>query len=270
MELDERLALARDSGTPPVTLTELSKDPSVEVRVVVAGRPDAQADVLRTLTRDSDRGVRQAVARNPATSRANLLRLVGDDDRWVRWAVAGNPGCDAQVRQAMVRTDDKELRGLLAESPDLEVELAAELTADRSPEVRERLATNTRHPEIIATLLNDRTVRVRKGLAVNPQTTPDQRHQLATDSAVDVRVALVRAVDLADADLTALVDDRSADVRHSLALSARTPEHIRQALEKDADETVAQAARGSRRSRATVPARRGPKRFVTGPKRPQP
>jgi hypothetical protein len=267
VEHDERLALAYDPGTPRMTLIELAGDPSSQVRAVVAGRTDAPAQALRPLARDFDRDVREAVARNPSSSRGNLLRLVADADRWVRWAVAGNPGCDEQVRRAMATAGDKELRGLLAELPELEPELAEALLDDRSPEVRERLATHTQHPAVITALLADRTVRVRKGLALNQRTTAEQRHALALDTAVDVRSALVRAVELDEADLWLLTRDRSAEVRLALATSARTPAKIRQALEDDPDEKVAAEARRARQAPAARPARRGPNRFITGPRR---
>ena len=266
--IDARLALAHDPTTGPDALYTLASDPSVQIRTVVAARPDAPATALRPLTRDRDRAVRAAVAANPATSVGNLLRLVADADRWVRWAVAGNPACDLSVRRIMARTPDKELRGLLAEQPALEPELSEVLIADPSPEVRERLASHTDDPEVIEALLADRTVRVRKGLAVNVLTSAEQRHALARDSSPDVRSALVRAVELAEADLLELVNDRSVEVRRSLATSTLTPPHIRRALESDSDETVATDAQGfnqrpSARAAARPP-RPGHRRFVTG------
>ena len=252
-DIDARISLAQDPTTDPATLYELASDSSTHVRAAVAARPDAPAEALRPLARDRDRTVREAVARNPATSQGNLLRLVGDADRWVRWAVAGNPSCDARVRQVMVKAQDKELRGLLAEMPALEPELSAALINDASPEVRERLASHTDDQDVITALLRDRTVRVRKGLAINEFTTAEQRHALAQDSSPDVRAALVRAVRLDEADLQALLSDRSVEVRRSMATSAVTPPHIRQALENDADEAVAEDARQYRGAPATAP-----------------
>jgi hypothetical protein len=264
-DIDARIALAQDRSTTPTELYELASDPSAQVRAAVAARPEAPAEALRPLTRDRDRTVREAVAKNPSTSPGNLLRLVSDQDRWVRWAVATNPACDARVRQVMVKAQDKELRGLLAEMRELEPELAAILIDDTSPEVRERLASHTHDPEIISALLRDRTVRVRKGLAVNERTTAEQRHLLAQDSSPDVRATLVRALELDEADLRSLLDDRSVEVRRSMATSAVTPQHIRQALENDSDETVADDARGHRRSQAaTKPARNGGHRPAIG------
>ncbi|MFI5925812.1 hypothetical protein ACIA3K_07465 [Micromonospora sp. NPDC051543] len=256
---DARLALAQDPATPQMTLIDLASDASVTVRKAVAARPDAPAQALRTLTRDHDRQVREAVARNPATSIGNLLRLVKDADRWVRWAVAGNPACDESVRRVMVATPDKELRGLLAETRDLEPHLAAELVEDASPEVRERLATHTHDPEVVVALLADRTVRVRKGLARNPQTTAAQRSALARDPAVDVRAALVRALELGEADLAVLVDDRAVQVRLAMATSELIPSHVRQALENDPDEMVAAAARDHRPGAGSSPVVRAPR-----------
>jgi hypothetical protein len=251
-DIDARVWLAQDRTTAPAELYELAADSSAQVRAAVAARPDAPAEALRPLARDRDRTVREAVARNPATSPGNLLRLVGDADRWVRWAVAANPACDARVRQAMVKAQDKELRGLLAEMRALEPELAAILVDDPSPEVRERLASHTHDPDVISVLLRDRTVRVRKGLAINERTSAEQRHLLAQDSSPDVRAALVRAVELAEADLRSMLDDRSVEVRRSMATSAVIPHHIRQALENDDDETVADDARRYRGSRSTA------------------
>jgi hypothetical protein len=266
-DIDARIALAQDRATAPTQLYELASDPSVRVRAAVAARPDAPAEALRPLTRDRDRDVREAVARNPSTSPGNLLRLVRDPDRWVRWAVATNPGCDARVRQAMVKAQDKELRGLLAETRALEPELAAILIDDASPEVRERLASHTHDPDVIATMLRDRTVRVRKGVAVNERTTAEQRHQLAQDSSPDVRATLVRALKLDEADLESLLHDRSVEVRRSMATSTVIPQHIRQALENDDDETVADDARRHRPSQsagAPAPAPRGGHRQAVG------
>ncbi|GAA2563488.1 hypothetical protein GCM10010435_39460 [Winogradskya consettensis] len=242
-DIDTRVSLAQDRKTAPAVLYELASDPSALVRAAVAARPDAPAEALRPLARDRDRNVREKVARNPSASQHNLLRLLGDNDRWVRWAVATNPACDNRLRNTMVKADDKELRGLLAERPELESDIAAILVKDVSPEVRERLGAHTQDPTVIATLLQDKTVRVRKGVAVNPRTTAEQRHILAGDFSPDVRAALVRALELDEADLQTLLTDRSVEVRRSLATSDRTPAHIRQALTGDPDETVAEDAR---------------------------
>ncbi|MCM0673446.1 hypothetical protein NCC78_01730 [Micromonospora phytophila] len=269
---DARLASALDPATPQMTLIDLASDPSAVVRKVVADRTDAPAQALRPLTRDHDRQVREAVARNPSASVGNLLRLVKDDDRWVRWAVAGNPACDESVRRVMSEASDKELRGLLAEMRELEPELAARLIDDVSPEVRERLATHTHDPDVITALMADRTARVRKGLARNPRTTAEQRSALAQDPVVDVRCALVRAVELDEADLERLVDDRSVQVRLAMATSELIPPHIREALGRDPDETVAAAARdfrpGSGKSPVVRAPRVGHRRSGTGPGRP--
>ncbi|MFF3868133.1 hypothetical protein [Micromonospora sp. NPDC001898] len=268
---DARLALAQDPATPQMTLFELASDPSAVVRKAVAARADAPAQALRPLTRDYDRQVREAVARNPSASVGNLLRLVKDDDRWVRWAVAGNPACDESVRRVMSEASDKELRGLLAETRELEPELAARLIDDVSPEVRERLATHTHDPDVITALMADRTARVRKGVARNPRTTAEQRSALAQDPVVDVRAALVRSVELAEADLEHLVDDRSVQVRLAMATSEFTPPHIRQALGRDPDAMVADAARDFRPASGSSPVVRAPRighrRSGTGPGR---
>ncbi|WP_406079398.1 hypothetical protein [Micromonospora sp. NBC_00858] len=269
---DARLALAQDPATPQMTLFDLASDPSPVVRKAVAVRIDAPAQALRPLTRDPDRDVREAVARNPSTSIANLLRLVKDADRWVRWAVAGNPACDESVRRVMSEAPDKELRGLLAETRELEPELATKLIDDVSPEVRERLATHSHDPDVITALLADRTVRVRKGVARNPRTTAEQRRALAQDPVVDVRAALVRAVELDEADLELLVDDRSVQVRLAMAKSEVIPAHIRYALERDPDDTVASAARdfrpGSGNSSVVRAPRVGHRPSGTAPGRP--
>jgi hypothetical protein len=251
-DIDARVSIAQDSTTAPETLFELASDSSPRVRAAVAARADAPAEALRPLARDRDRTVRETVAKNPATSQGNLLRLLGDADRWVRWAVATNPACDARVRHLMSKAQDKELRGLLAEMPALEPELAAILIDDVSPEVRERLASHTSDPDVISALLRDRTVRVRKGLAVNKRTTAEHRHILAQDSSPDVRAVLVRALELAETDLRSLLDDRSVDVRRSMATSSVVPQHIRQELENDADEAVAEDARRSQRSQVAA------------------
>lgn len=270
--VDARLALANNPATPQMALYELASDPSALVRKAVAARTDAPAQALRPLARDHDRNVREAVARNPATSVGNLLRLVKDADRWVRWAVAGNPACDESVRQVMAQAPDKELRGLLAESRTLEPELAAALIDDVSPEVRERLAAHTQDPEVITALLADRTARVRKGLTRNTRTSAEQRGVLARDPVVDIRAALVRTLELDEADLEQLVDDRSVQVRLAMATSDLVPPHIRRAMEDDPDESVASAARDYRRTPTGSPVVRAPRvghrRSGTGPGRP--
>ncbi|MFC6018239.1 hypothetical protein ACFP2T_18770 [Plantactinospora solaniradicis] len=269
---DTRLALAQDPATPQMALFDLASDPSAVVRKAVAARTDAPAQALRPLTRDHDRQVREAVARNPSTSVGNLLRLVKDADRWIRWAVAGNPACDYSVRRVMSEAPDKELRGLLAETRELEPDLAARLVDDVSPEVRERLATHTHDPDVITALMADRTARVRKGVARNPRTTPEQRGALAQDPVVDVRAALVRAVELGEAELRDLVDDRSVQVRLAMATSEVVPPHIRQALRDDPDDTVAAAARDFRPASGGSPVVRAPRvghrRSGTRPGRP--
>lgn len=257
--VDARLARAQDPAATHLTLIDLAADPSPVVRKAVAARTDAPAQALRPLARDHDRQVREAVARNPSASVGNLLRLVKDADRWVRWAVAGNPACDESVRRVMAEASDKELRGLLAECRELEPHLAARLVDDVSPEVRERLATHTHDADVITALMADRTARVRKGLARNPRTTAEQRRTLAQDPVVDVRAALVRAVELDEAELQRLVHDRSAQVRLAMATSTLVPPHIRQALGRDPDEMVAGAARDFRPASGNSPVVRPPR-----------
>jgi hypothetical protein len=163
----------------------------------------------------------------------------------------------------MTKAQDKELRGLAAEMADLEPEMAKLLISDASPEVRERLASHTQDAEVISALLRDRTVRVRKGLAVNQRTNPEQRHQLAEDSSPDVRAALVRAVALDESDLRAMLNDRSVDVRRALATSEFTPAEIRQELEKDEDEAVAEDARRLRGAEVPATPRVGHQRPIS-------
>ena len=96
-------------------------------------------------------------------------------------------------------------------------------------------------------------------MARNPRTTAAQRSALAADPVVDVRAALVRAVELDEADLARLVDDRSVQVRLAMATSEVVPPHIRQALTRDADEMVASAARDFRPGAGNASAVRAPR-----------
>lgn len=140
-----------------------------------------------------------------------------------------------------------------------------------SPEARERLATHTYDLDVIAALLVDRTVRVRKGVARNLRTIAEQRSVLAQGPVVDVRVVLVRAVELAEADLERLVDDRSVQVRLAMATSEVVPPHIRWALGADSDDMVDSAAREFRPASGSSSVVRAPRvghrRSGTGPGR---
>ena len=96
-----------------------------------------------------------------------------------------------------------------------------------SPEARDRLATHTYDLDVIAALLVDRTVRVRKGVARSLRTIAEQRSVLAQGPVVDVRVVLVRAAELAEGGLERLVDDRSVQVRLATATSEVVPPQIK-------------------------------------------
>jgi len=243
-----RVAAASHPRATAELLSTLARDPSRNVRRVVAARPGTPPVALQALAADPDRGTREAVAANTATPSDVLISLLSDSDFAVRWCVVMNPAADLRVRRAMCASPDEDVRFVLAQLLGLPAEIIELLARDPAKQVRESLAESTDDPAVLQALLNDSEPGVRGCAAGNKGTTAAQRRQLVRDPVARVRAAVVHGVaihgwDIPEEDLLLLARDRSALVRFWVAALPGSTRPVYRILAEDPAEEIATAAR---------------------------
>ena len=70
--------------TDPARLSELARNPDVQVRRILADNPQLSDEDIQFLLADEDWGVRMCIARNPRLTRTQIMELVVDENDSVR------------------------------------------------------------------------------------------------------------------------------------------------------------------------------------------
>jgi hypothetical protein len=91
LSLEDRKELARNSNTPPETLTILARDVNGDVRYWVARNRNTPPEALTILAQDESWYVRYRLAGNPNTPPETLTLLALDGDDIVRSLATQNP-----------------------------------------------------------------------------------------------------------------------------------------------------------------------------------
>jgi len=117
------LKVAQYKDTPPEILRLLAAtagtgDEAKVVRLMIAGNPNAPADVLRQLARNEDHEVRRFVGVNDNTPVDSLRELATDEDTEVRSIVAAHRSTPPEVLDRLGRDHYLLVRDNVAANPN--------------------------------------------------------------------------------------------------------------------------------------------------------
>jgi hypothetical protein len=192
-------------------------------RVVLAGADHLDRSLAVQLAEDPEPGVRQALAGNRALALPVVAALAEDPVDAVRQAIAHRRPLDPTVQRVLSVDPVDKVRIAMAsigewhmgwgtadreEMGRLDVGAQRRLAADRSPEVRERIARHARlDPQAQRLLVGDPVVDVRWALAGNPVLLAELQPALAVDPNWLVRSRLLGNSALSREGVRVFVED---------------------------------------------------------------
>ncbi len=200
-----RAALARNGNLGAPAQLLLARDPSAEVRRVLAEHPNLISAALQCLSTDVEE-VQASLAGNRHLSSAPLqMSLSQHESKSVRTALAGNPALHTEIQARLLKDDSHEVREALAENSGIDESFLEVLMRDENETVRERL------------------------VGWNKSVAHDVQRHLAKDPNSDVRKNLARTADLLEDVQQQLANDEP-EVRQILAQNAGLSPEIQQRL----------------------------------------
>ena len=249
--------------------TQMARHPDVRfAQLAVASNPSAPPAALSELVDAEHPEIRELVALNPSTPAQALGRLAGTRNyyNWPETRICLRVLQNKNTPPALLkRVADAHLPALARDRdgtkhPD-EVSFGSVTWAVIHPkmprrgltEVQRRIQSDTaeretvlaaalRHPnsapKMLKRLANDRSHKVRAGIAMNPKASADLLARLAADRHRSVRAAVAGHPGALPDTLQALADDVTAHVRVAVARNEATPEPVLDQLTRDADPAV--------------------------------
>lgn len=176
------------------------------LRLVNSSKP-LTMDSQYTLINDPHPEIRYKLALRSDTSDA-ILRVLQNDSKKVQRAIANNPN----IKQLISRI----------ETSSMDLYEQERLAHHWNPSVRMALAKSfNTSSSILETMVFDEESRIRRVLAMNPQTPNRTLLQLVNDPSVSVRIKLIDRLDLNDEILMILLKDKSNKVIRQLLLKFR-------------------------------------------------
>ncbi|OUM23848.1 AAA family ATPase [Pseudomonas putida] len=218
-EVRECLARNGNLGAPAQLL--LARDPSAEVRRVLAAQPSLTSAALQCLTSDVDT-VQASLAGNEHLGSSLLqMGLCQHPSEAVRISLAGNSSLNATVQAQLVKDTSAKVREALANNKNLDESLLEPMMRDEDDDVRERLV---RWRDVVA---------------------PVVQHHLATDPNVAIRRYLARAENLLD-DVQLLLASDQPEVQEALAGNAALVTEVQQRLLERGDAELLRELAGNK------------------------
>lgn len=181
--VDVRKTLASNSNLCAPAQLLLARDPSTEVRCVLAAQPNLTSAVLQCLTSDVDI-VQVSLAGNEHLGSALLqMGLCQHPYEPVRVALAGNLSLDATVQTRLLKDQSARVREALANNTNLDESLLETVMQDENDDVRERLVRwrSAVAPSVQRHLAKDPNVAIRRYLAEAEDLLADVQQMLASD-----------------------------------------------------------------------------------------
>jgi len=249
-----RAKVASSCRTSPEVLAVLADDESRLVRIAVVNNPNLSLSLLTGRAHDNEPAVRAQVATKVQLSSDVLALLLRDDDRTVRSAAYNNPSTRNEDKEELDAEQDRAWRASAPKRADLE-----EMVANNDSEIRIQVALDSRTPPDILLMLGGerRSVRVRRAVASNPNSSAQILNSLATDADAEVRQSVAFNVSTPDEVLRELAD-RSIDLAILVALNPGVTTGTLDILSKDSDHLARFVAKSVRFERfALVEAKQG-------------
>lgn len=235
LELELRIAIAKQSTTAPVILDQLASDNHETVRKAIAANSNTATATLEKLAIDRVLEVRMAVVKNPKAS-AHALNILADDVyEKVRKAVLRHPNLSGdalfKLRKIIPTYNLESQLSKAAQNSSTSVEILKQMAQQQEWRVRAGVAKNPNVPiELLAELAMDSVGYVRQAVAEHPKTPPEvlfkmllgrepEPHPILSD-----RIGLHRnAINNADLIIAPLIDANNVDVQVKIASNPNLP-----------------------------------------------
>lgn len=206
LSIEERIALAQSINASEYELDLLARDVQCEVRCHAAQNPKCPTMTLADIAKDKSRDVRLSVAANPNV-RVTLLTemLISESDVQVQNTIY--KAIQAQDNYRFIRSD-------LAGKPNIPGSILALLGADHDHGVREWAAAHPNCPgDIMLTLSTDHHWGVRVAVAANPICSASILSSVSNDHNEDVRAMAAGNPNCPTLSLIRLSNDVDSETR---------------------------------------------------------
>jgi hypothetical protein len=247
-----RSGVASNKKTSSQILHRLSNDVDEEVRSSVAGNSSAPLDVIQNLFSDNEKNVKVELAKNLKAPKSILLNLAAENDPEISLSLASNPNIPIQLLNKFIQGEG----GGLFNSCDLLINSFSNpiLNSDKLEES-----------------VNNENLCIRKGIALNPNTSQKCLDILSKDKKKSVRNAVAQNIRTESTILeyivkteedgwlptprdcafsnpnmsTQLMKDyykiEDDEIRANIAMNPSSPESVLNSLYKNNDKTISKA-----------------------------
>lgn len=225
-----RETLAREQTANVEWLESLALDPSVGVRVAVAGNPNTPPASFVSLSKDSDLDVVQAVAealRCGHISPGALDAVAMSPHTKIRVAVAAMSGLSQETLRLLVQDSEESVR--LAAARNGHTSVAALIAVIATDDLNKKYGIGQTSVAALCALARDETLAV------------DSLHALAQSPFAEVRLSVVKNAAVSKAILANLTRDNCPQVREAVGAHCDTPKEGLMALTNDASAEVRRA-----------------------------
>ena len=148
-----RKAVAQNSSTPREILKQLLSDNAIAVRLAIAKNPDTPSEILNMLADDPYEKVRKALIKNPnipGDAVFKLRKLLGYSLESYLQKIAKEPTTSPQILAQLAKEDKRQIRNYVAQNLNTPIEILEQLAGDKSPYVRRSAAKNPNSTEEVA------------------------------------------------------------------------------------------------------------------------
>lgn len=225
-----RATLASDEMATAEWLESLALDPSVEVRVAVAGNPNTPPASFVSLSKDSDLDVAQAVSEalhRGDVPPAALDAVAMSPHTKIRVAVAAMSGLSQETLRVLVQDSEESVR--LSAARNGYTAVAALVAVIATDDLNKKYGIGRASVAALCAVAQDETLTV------------ESLHALAQSPFAEVRLSVVQNVAVSKAILANLTRDESPQVREAVGANCETPKEGLQALAHDASAAVRRA-----------------------------
>ncbi len=203
-----RLSVAENQSTPESILEILSKDKDSLVRCRVALNTSTPPDLLEIFSYSKDSDLRQSVAKNPSTPVTILETLAKDEDCRVLKCVAENPSTPVALLRALALIKDGSVLSCIAKNFRTPTDVLEKIASQNDANVLVEVANNPNTPlAALLPLTVSKAMSVRKALASHAHRTEEICRNLWRDPSDDIRLRVLRNVELDQATLDELAVD---------------------------------------------------------------
>ena len=235
------------------SLKKILKDKSWSVRAELAKNPHLKWENVAVLLADKNVAVVGNLLSRPdcppEVFNENIRKVVTAKNHIVRWAALSDARCPEDLRLEFGKGKDEFDRCAVAENPVLIGHLVDDFVTDKSINVRKKLAMNEACPAaVLGKLAADKKVEVRRAVAANASITNEIAVQLSKDKEHLVRFSLAQNRGVSSDFLVQLADDKEAIVRQSVLRNSNTSLDLVIKLASDASEEVRVVAYGCKKT----------------------